>query len=66
MKTIIVCDAIHPVGFELLKKEQDINVIDAVNTPKDELLKAANLLDKLKNQKTYKKEKHKNKFKDED
>jgi len=39
MKTIIVCDAIHPVGFELLKKEQDINVIDAVNTPKDELLK---------------------------
>ena len=39
MKTIIVCDAIHPVGFELLKKEQDINIIDAVNTPKDELLK---------------------------
>ena len=39
MKTIIVCDAIHPVGFELLKKEQDINVIDAVNTPKDKLLK---------------------------
>ncbi|WP_148822717.1 hypothetical protein [Campylobacter concisus] len=36
------------------------------NAPKDELLKAANLLDKLKNQKTYKKEKHKNKFKDED
>ena len=39
MKTIIVCDAIHSVGFELLKKEQDINIIDAVNTPKDELLK---------------------------
>ena len=33
---------------------------------KDELIKEANLLDKLKNQKTYKKEKHKfNKFKDE-
>ncbi|MBR8462508.1 phosphoglycerate dehydrogenase [Campylobacter sp. faydin G-140] len=38
MKNIIVCDAIHPVGFELLKKEQDINVIDAVKVPKDELL----------------------------
>ena len=36
------------------------------NASKEELLKAANLLDKLKNQKTYKKEKHKNKFKDED
>jgi len=24
MKTIIVCDAIHPVGFELLKKEQEL------------------------------------------
>ncbi|WP_149719749.1 hypothetical protein [Campylobacter concisus] len=35
------------------------------NASKEELLKAANLLDKLKNQKTYKKEKHKNKFKDE-
>ena len=30
------------------------------NASKEELLKAANLLDKLKNQKTYKKEKHKN------
>ena len=39
MKTIIVCDAIHPVGFELLKKEEDIKIIDAVNVPKDELLK---------------------------
>ncbi|MCD8213444.1 MAG: phosphoglycerate dehydrogenase [Campylobacter sp.] len=38
MKTIIVCDAIHPVGFELLKKEENLNVIDAVNVPKDELL----------------------------
>ena len=24
MKTIIVCDAIHPVGFELLKKKSKI------------------------------------------
>ncbi|AQW84380.1 phosphoglycerate dehydrogenase [Campylobacter pinnipediorum subsp. pinnipediorum] len=39
MKTIIVCDALHPVALELLKKEDDINIIDAVSTPKDELLK---------------------------
>lgn len=32
---------------------------------RDELLKMANLLEKLKNTKTYKKEKHKNKFKDD-
>ena len=36
------------------------------NASKEELLKAANLLDKLKNQKTYKKEKHKNKSTDDD
>ena len=41
-------------------------VLDKAYALKEELLKAANLLDKLKNQKTYKKEKHKNKFKDED
>ncbi|MGG7048357.1 MULTISPECIES: phosphoglycerate dehydrogenase [unclassified Campylobacter] len=38
MKTIIVCDAIHEAGFALLNKEQDIKVIDTVNTPKDKLL----------------------------
>ena len=38
MKTIIVCDAIHQVGFELLSKEQDIKVIDATKEPKDKLL----------------------------
>lgn len=32
---------------------------------KDELLRSANLLEKLKNRKTYKRDKHKNKFKDE-
>lgn len=39
MKTIMVCDAIHEVGFELLNKEQDIRVIDATKISKDELLK---------------------------
>ncbi|CUU88568.1 D-3-phosphoglycerate dehydrogenase [Campylobacter hyointestinalis] len=38
MKTVIVCDAIHPVGFELLNEQKDLRIIDAVNTPKDELL----------------------------
>ena len=38
MKTIIVCDAIHEIGFEILGKEKDIKVIDATQTPKDELL----------------------------
>ncbi|MGP1485324.1 MAG: phosphoglycerate dehydrogenase [Campylobacter sp.] len=38
MKTIVVCDAIHQVGFEILKKEEDLNIIDATNEPKDKLL----------------------------
>ncbi|NOX15876.1 MAG: phosphoglycerate dehydrogenase [Epsilonproteobacteria bacterium] len=38
MKKIIICDAIHKKGFELLEKEDDIEVIDAVSLSKDELL----------------------------
>ena len=38
MKTVIVCDAIHPKGFEILRAQKNLNVIDAVNVPKDELL----------------------------
>ena len=38
MKTIIVCDAIHNIGFEILGKEKDIKVIDASSVEKDELL----------------------------
>ncbi|MGM9994953.1 MAG: phosphoglycerate dehydrogenase, partial [Campylobacter sp.] len=37
MKKVIVCDAIHPVGFEILRAQKDIEVIDAVEVPKDEL-----------------------------
>lgn len=37
MKTVVVCDAIHKAGFELLSKEDDLNVIDATNIPKDRL-----------------------------
>lgn len=47
MKTIVVCDAIHQKGFEILSKEEDINIIDASKTPKDELLdvvKEANVI----------------------
>lgn len=39
MKKIIVCDAIDEKGFNLLKNEKDIEIIDAVKVPKDELLK---------------------------
>jgi len=38
MKKIIVCDAIHQKGFDLLNDEEDIEVIDAVKIPKDKLL----------------------------
>ena len=38
-KKIIVCDAIHEKGFQILRAEKDIEVIDAVHLPKDELLK---------------------------
>ncbi len=38
MKKIIICDAIHQKGFELLREESDIEVIDAVSFSKDELL----------------------------
>lgn len=37
MKKVIVCDAIHPVGFEILRAQKDIEVIDATSAPKDEL-----------------------------
>ena len=39
MKKIIVCDAIHEKGFDILNKEEEIEVIDAVKATKDELLK---------------------------
>ncbi|MDO5045518.1 phosphoglycerate dehydrogenase [Campylobacter sp.] len=38
MKTVIVCDAIHKIGFEILNREENIEVIDATSVPKDELL----------------------------
>lgn len=39
MKNVFICDAMHEVGFEILRKENDIKVVDATNVPKDELLK---------------------------
>jgi D-3-phosphoglycerate dehydrogenase len=36
---VVVCDPIHPKGFEVLKKAKDIEVVDASKLPKDELLK---------------------------
>ena len=37
-KLIVICDAIHKKGHELLSKEEDIEVIDASSEPKDKLL----------------------------
>ncbi len=37
-KKIVVCDAIHEAGFKLLRKEEDVEVIDASKEPKDKLL----------------------------
>ncbi len=37
-KKIIVCDAIHEKGIEMLQKEDDIEVFNAASLPKDELL----------------------------
>lgn len=38
MNKIIVCDAINEAGFEILAKEKDIEVVNATDVPKDELL----------------------------
>ncbi|MDA3056910.1 hypothetical protein OFN97_01405 [Campylobacter sp. VBCF_05 NA6] len=65
-------------NYEVLKKVEAVyldqpytksleNFVKSVlaHKSKDELIKEANLLEKLKNSKTYKKEKHKGKFSDE-
>ncbi len=39
MKKVIVCDAILDEGVELLRKADDIELIEAAKVPKDELLK---------------------------
>lgn len=38
-KKIIVCDAIHQKGFDILNAEKDIEVVDAVSLSKEDLLK---------------------------
>lgn len=38
MKKVVICDAIHEKGFEILRKEADIEIIDAINVPKLDLL----------------------------
>ena len=38
MKKIVVCDPIHEIGFKILRETEDIELIDASKTPKDELL----------------------------
>jgi D-3-phosphoglycerate dehydrogenase len=38
MKKIVVCDAIHQKGFDLLRSESDLEIVDAVGIDKRELL----------------------------
>lgn len=66
-KNALIIAKIEPVYLDqpyTKALENFINLLIA-NTPREELLRSANALDKLKNSKNYKKEKHKNKFKDE-
>lgn len=37
MKKIVVCDAIHEVGFDILANQDGIEVVNAVKVPKNEL-----------------------------
>jgi D-3-phosphoglycerate dehydrogenase len=39
MKKVVVCDPIHEIGFKILSEAEDIELVDASKTPKDELLK---------------------------
>jgi D-3-phosphoglycerate dehydrogenase len=39
MKKVVVCDPIHEIGFKILREAEDIELVDASKTPKDELLK---------------------------
>ncbi len=39
VKKVMVCDTIHEKGIELLSNEEDIEVFNGANLPKDELLK---------------------------
>ncbi len=36
-KRVVVCDAIHEIGFEILQECNDLEVVDASNEPKDKL-----------------------------
>ncbi|MDR3178208.1 MAG: phosphoglycerate dehydrogenase [Campylobacteraceae bacterium] len=36
-KKIVVCDSIHEIGFDILKKENGITVVDATSVAKDKL-----------------------------
>ena len=38
-KKIVVCDPIHEIGFQILKEAEDIELVDASKTPKEELFK---------------------------
>ncbi|BCX79199.1 hypothetical protein [Campylobacter sp. 19-13652] len=66
-KNMQVLDKIEPVYLDqpyTKALEAFVNGL-LTHATKEQLLKSANALEKLKNQRTYKKDKHKNKFKEE-
>lgn len=66
-KNAKILEKLEPVYLDSpYSKQLEIFINNVVaNGSRDELLRDANQLEKLKNQKSYKKDKHKNKFKDE-
>lgn len=66
-KNAKILEKVEPVFLDSSYTKSLENFINSLinDKSKDELLKEANQLDKLKNSKNYKKDKHKNKFKDE-
>ncbi|WP_169780055.1 hypothetical protein [Campylobacter curvus] len=63
-KNALIIAKIEPVYLDQPYTKALENFINSLiaNTPREELLRSANALDKLKNSKNYKKEKHKNKW----
>ncbi|MGG7073046.1 hypothetical protein U5B43_02130 [Campylobacter sp. 9BO] len=66
-KNAKILEKLEPVFLDQPYIKELENFVNQVilNGEKDELLRSANLLEKLKNQKSYKKDKHKNKFKED-
>lgn len=65
-KNLKILSKVEPVYLDspYTKAMEDFVNLTLANDQKEALLRSANQLEKLKNQKSYKKDKHKNSFKD--